>query len=433
MAKNKNFGYFMAIWLGEFVSSIGSGLTAFALGVYVFRATGSAAAVSLVSLCAFLPSILLNPVGGVLADRFDRRLMMICGDLFSAAGLLYMLICFRSGRLETFQVCVGVTISAVFLALLEPAYKATVTDLLTREEYSRASGLMQLAASAKYLLSPVIGGFLLTVTDTGTILVLDISTILITVSTVALVRSRLHARTKPAEKPAFFKDMKGGWKAVAGDRGVFAMVALISAVTFYLGILQTLLPPMVLSFSDSKTLGLVETISAAGMLPGSLLMGVFTVKRYIPAMSAGFMLAGVAMAFLGASSIPVLITTAGCMFFCTLPCINACADATIRCRIPDRLQGRAWGLISVLSQLGYVLAYACAGVLADGVFNPMLKEGGILSGTVGRLIGTGPGRGIGFMFVLSGVSVFILGFIMGRIKIIRSMEPPADVQTGSSS
>ena len=197
--KNKNFSRFLIIWLGEFISSIGSGLTAFALGVYVFQTTGSAAAVSLTALFAFLPTIMLNPVGGVVADRFDRRLMMICGDLFSAFGLVYMLICFRLGVLGTLQIYIGVTVSAVFVSLLEPAYKATVTDLLSQEDFSKASGMMQLAASSKYLLSPVLGGLLLTITDVGTILILDISTLIITVMIVAIIRKRLPPKTEHKE------------------------------------------------------------------------------------------------------------------------------------------------------------------------------------------------------------------------------------------
>ena len=89
----------MIIWFGEFVSSIGSGLTAFALAVYVFQMTGTATSVSLVILFSFLPSILLSPVAGVLADRFDRRLMMIIGDSLSALGLLFILLIMATGEI----------------------------------------------------------------------------------------------------------------------------------------------------------------------------------------------------------------------------------------------------------------------------------------------------------------------------------------------
>ncbi|MBQ8824548.1 MAG: MFS transporter, partial [Ruminococcus sp.] len=74
---------FIPIWIGEFISSIGTGMTSFALSVYVYQVYGNASAVSLVTLLAYLPTILLNPIGGLLADRYDRRVMMICGDMFS--------------------------------------------------------------------------------------------------------------------------------------------------------------------------------------------------------------------------------------------------------------------------------------------------------------------------------------------------------------
>ena len=139
---NKSFRKFMIIWFGEFVSSIGSGLTAFALAVYVFQMTGTATSVSLVILFSFLPSILLSPVAGVLADRFDRRLMMIAGDSFSALGLLFILLIMATGEIVLWQICLGVTISSIFIALMEPSYKATITDLLTEEQFSKASGLV---------------------------------------------------------------------------------------------------------------------------------------------------------------------------------------------------------------------------------------------------------------------------------------------------
>src|SRR6476646_9383194 len=99
------FGRFLCIWTGEWISSIGSGLTAFALGVYVFQLTQTATSVALVTLCAFVPSILLSPLGGVLADRYDRRLMMIAGDLLSVLGLVFILVLMLQGDPSLWQIC----------------------------------------------------------------------------------------------------------------------------------------------------------------------------------------------------------------------------------------------------------------------------------------------------------------------------------------
>jgi hypothetical protein len=110
------------------------------------------------------------------------------------------------------------------------------------------------------------------------------------------------------------------------------------------------------------------------------------------------------------------------MFFAALPFVNTCADVLIRIRVPNDVQGRAWGMISVLTQMGYVAAYAVCGALADRVFGPMLMEDGILAGSVGRLIGTGEGRGIGFMFMITGIVMFVFAVIFGSSKSIREME-----------
>ena len=155
----------MLLWSGDFVSAIGSGLTSFGLGVYIFQQTGKASQMALVTLLAFLPSLLLGPMAGVLADRYDRRLLMILGDSLSAVGLLFILVSLMHGKALLWQICVGVTVSSVFASLLEPAYKATITELLNPEQYSKASGLVQIAGSAKYLISPVLAGFLLTISD----------------------------------------------------------------------------------------------------------------------------------------------------------------------------------------------------------------------------------------------------------------------------
>jgi MFS family permease len=163
--------------------------------------------------------MLLNPVAGVLADRFDRRLMMIIGDGCSALGLLYILFCIMSGHVSEWQVYLGVGINSVFVALLEPAFKATITDLLTKEQFAKASGLVQIAGSAKFLLSPFIAGFLLTITDISTILIIDITTIVVTVPVTMLIKKQLADKQADHDKQGFFKDFADGWRVISSNKG----------------------------------------------------------------------------------------------------------------------------------------------------------------------------------------------------------------------
>ena len=369
---NKNFYNFLLLWSGEFISAVGSGLTSFGLGVYVFEQTGQASAMALVTLLAFLPGLLLSVPAGVLADRYDRRLLMLLGDGLSAVGLIFILICVLRGGAQVWQICVGVTISSLFSALMDPAYKATVTDLLTPEQYTKASGLIGIAGSAKYLVSPILAGFLLTLSDIRLLLIIDICTFFLTVFTTLAVRGMLlaggaaAASSKKNREKAFFRELKTGWRAVSQRSGVLLLVLLSSVITFFLGYLQTLFTPMVLAFSDSATLGTAETICALGMLVSSIVIGMVSLKKgYVKILSLSLAGAGFFMAVFGLKESIPLMCASGFFFFAMLPFANTALDYLLRTNIDNTCQGRAWGLIGVLSQVGYVAAYALAGVLAD--------------------------------------------------------------------
>ena len=405
----KGTGYkkFLLLWAGQMVSAIGGGLTSFGLGVYVFEQTGSAASMALVTLLAFLPTLVLSVPAGVLADRYDRRLMMMLGDGLSALGILYILICMLRGGAALWQICVGVLVSSVFSALLEPAYRATVSDLLSREEYSRASGLVSLAGSARYLISPLLAGLLLAVSDIRLLLVIDICTFFLTVIVTGAVKRGLAAKP-PEVRESFLSSLRGGWRAVTGKRGVLLLIAAASVLTCFMGAFQILAEPLLLDFTSSTVLGVTETICACGMLVSSLLLGIRGIRRgYVRVLCVSLLLAGAAMVVFGLKENIYLICASGFCFFAMLPFANNCLDYLVRTNIPAEVQGRAWGLIGFLSQIGYVVAYGAAGVLADGIASAMH---------------TGVGRGAAAVIVLAGALLGISAIGLYRIRSVRELE-----------
>ncbi|OPA73407.1 MFS transporter [Paenibacillus selenitireducens] len=423
----KSFRKFLLLWSGQLISSIGSGLTSFGLGIYVYQQTGMASAMALVTLLAFMPSLLLSAFAGVLADRYDRRLLMVLGDGLSAIGLVFILICMLRGEVQLWQICVGVTISSVFSSLLEPAYKATVTDLLTEEQYTKASGLVQVAGSAKFLISPVIAGFLLTVSDIKLLLVIDICTFFVTVTTTLAVRSGLASKTC-AQAKSFIHEFKDGWSAVSKNRGVLVLVIMTSVLTFFLGVIETLSIPMLLAFTDSSVVGMLETIVASGMLVSSVIIGFLPIKKgYVKILSISLFCVGIFMAGFGLRENIVLICISGFLFFAMMPFANVSLDFLVRTNIDNSVQGRAWALIGIISQLGFVAAYALSGVLADYVFTPLFVEGGVLADSVGKVIGTGSGRGTGFLIIIAGMLLCVTSVILYNLKSIKKLEYRGDL------
>lgn len=409
MSRRSNFGKFMLLWAGELVSSIGGGLTCFGLGVYIFRTTGSAAGMAMVTLLGFLPTLLFSVPAGVLADRYDRRLLMMIGDGLSALGIIFILICMIRGEAALWQICLGVFISATFSALLEPSYRATITDLLTKEEYSRASGLVSLAGSARYLFSPVIAGFLLGVSDVKLLLVIDICTFFLTVISAAVVRKSITARPESRQEP-FFESMKEGWDAVRGNQGILTLVIVSSAITLFMGMFQVLAEPLILAFKDAKTLGVAETICACGMLISGLILGIHGVKRkHVRVLGLSLASAGICMTGFGLMENMILICVFGFGFFAALPFANNCLDYLVRTNIADEAQGRAWGMIGFLSQIGYVLAYAVSGVAAD---------------MFGQFTGLGVGRGSAVVVQIAGLCMTLVAVICPLSASIRRLEKP---------
>lgn len=402
-----NFSKFMLLWSGEFISAIGSGLTSFGLSVYVFRQTGSAASMGLVTLLAFLPTLLFSVPAGVLADKYDRRLLMMIGDGFSALGIVYILICMLQGEAKLYQICVGVFVSAVFSSLLEPSYRATVTDLLTKEEYSKASGLVSIAGSARYLISPVLAGILLSVSDIRLLFVIDISTFILTVISTAVVRKGI-ATKETENQSGFFQSLTEGWRAIADRRGVLLLILVSSVMTCFMGAIQILSEPLILDFADSITLGAAQTICACGMLVSGLFLGMRGIKKgYVKVLAISLFLTGITMIGFGIRENIYIICLFGFLFFATLPFANNCLDYLVRTNIPDELQGRAWGVIGFLSQIGYVVAYGLAGVAADGIASKLQ---------------IGVGRGAAGVVMTAGVLLSLTALSLYPIKSIRALE-----------
>lgn len=409
MKKNNksNFSKFILLWAGELISGVGGGLTSFGLGVYVFQKTGSAASMALVTLLAFLPTLLFSVPAGVLADRYDRRLLMMIGDGCSALGIFYILVCMRSGEAALYQICIGVFVSAVFSALLEPAYRATVTDLLTKEEYSRAGGMVSIAGSARYLISPVLAGALLAVSDMRLLLLIDICTFFPTVIGAAVVRKEIAVKEKAGEE-SFIESFRQGWRAVTGRRGILILITVSALITFFMGTFQILAQPVILNFADSTVLGIGETVCACGMLVSGLFLGVKGIKSgHARILSVSLFIAGIGMAGFGVRENIFCACGVGFIFFAMLPFANNCLDYLIRRNIPDALQGRAWGLIGFISQIGYVAAYGLAGAAADKAAEKFRVS---------------VGRGAAGIVMAAGALLGLTAFFLYFVKSVRALE-----------
>ena len=419
---------FLLLWGASLISTSGSGMSSFALGIFMYQKTGMSTMTGLIILAGFLPGLLLSPFAGALADRHDRRLLMMLGDGLSIIGLLGILFSlqFMDGKLLIVGILFGAAISSAFSSLVEPSFRATISDLLEKDEYTKASGMVQLIPASRYLLSPVLSGLVLSIASIHSVLLLDILTILITLPITYIVRKEMqgtHKKTKENLK----EDLKLGFRIIYDNKGLWLLVMLGVLVSFCLGTVQTLMIPMLLSFGGESFVGFATTISALGMLVGGLILSKVSIKKgFANVLQYALLGMGIAMIAFGWWQNKVLVCIFGFCLFLSLPFANTVMDYLVRITVPTIHQGKAWGLIGLISQVGYVVAYASVGGFVDFIISPFLQESGSFSQVILALIGKGEGKSAALMIILAGIFLVIVALILPRKNEIRELEEKSE-------
>ena len=415
---------FLLLWGASLISASGSGMSSFALGIFMYQKTGLSTMTGLMILAGFLPGLIFSPFAGALADRHDRRFLMMMGDGLSIIGLLCILFSLQFLQKEMLVggILLGAAISSGFSSLVEPAFRATISDLLKKEEYTRASGMVQLIPASRYLLSPVLSGLVLSFAGIRPVLMLDILTILITLPITYIVRREMRGIPK-GEGTKLSEDLRLGFHIIYDKKGLWLLVMLGILVSFCLGTVQTLMIPMLLPFGGESFAGFATTVSACGMLVGGLILSRFSIKKdFSHILQVSLLGMGFFMAAFAWGNNKILICGFGFCLFMSLPFANAAMDYLVRVNVATTHQGKAWGLISLISQAGYVLAYALTGVAVDFIIKPFLQKEGNASKFALNIPGRAEGRSAALMIIIAAAFLMIIALTFPRKSEIRELE-----------
>jgi predicted MFS family arabinose efflux permease len=429
---------FLIIWLGQVVSLVGSGLTGFALGVWVFERTGSATQFALIGLSAVLPRVLLSPLAGAAVDRWDRRRVMILSDTGAGLSTLAIVLLLlthqlggQGGIFGTWPIYALTFVNAAFGTLQWPAFAATTSLLVSKENLGRANGLVQLGQAASEILAPALAGVLIGIIQLPGVLLIDVATFVFAVITLLLVRfprPEAPADTGPGRK-TLWSDLTLGWRYIRARPGLEGLLLFFAVVNFLWGMVGALITPMILGWASSEELGLIIAIAGAGMLAGSLLMSVWGgPQRRIRAVLSFELLSGICFMLMGLRPSFWLVAAGAFGAHVTIAVVFGANQAIWQSKVAPEVQGRVFATQQMVARAASPLAYLLAGPLADQVFNPLLTVDGQLATGVGQILGTGPGRGIGLIFLLMGavkVAVVLLGRLNPHIRNVEEELPDA--------
>ncbi len=413
---------FTALWAGYLVSITGTALTAFALGVWVYQRTGSATQFGLIFVLAFLPGILVAPLTGALVDRWSRRTVLLVTDAVGVATTLTLASLFMAGVLQPWHIAITTTIRSLLRALQVPAFSSIVILLAPKEQVGRANGMVLLAQALSQTVAPALGGVLLLGVGLKGVLLIDCATYALNVAILLLVSiPRPVASAAGTEgRGTLLGEIRQGWRYLSGRRDLVGLLLFYAALDFSVGYVDVLITPLVIAFASAAALGLVLSVGGIGLVLGSVTMTTWGGPRRRVNGLAGFAVPLGLFLCLGAlrPSVPLVMVAAFGFSFCSM-IIDGTTRSVLQLGVEPDVQGRTFALFDMLTNSVLCTSYLLAGPVADHVFEPLMRPGGALAGSVGKVLGVGHGRGMALLVLLLGGLVLLTalaGYLAPRLR-----------------
>ena len=167
---------FSVVWVGQFVSMIGTGMTRFALTIWAWQVTGEATALALVGFFSFAPVVLFSPLAGAIVDRVNRKVVMIVSDLAAGLSTIVILLLHLTGHLEIWHLYAAGFFAGAFESFQFPAYSAAISTMVDKKHYTRANAMLGMAGSASGIIAPMLAVPFLAILGINGVMAIDVAT-----------------------------------------------------------------------------------------------------------------------------------------------------------------------------------------------------------------------------------------------------------------
>ncbi|WP_455496681.1 MFS transporter [Coprobacter sp.] len=393
---------FIIIWTGQLFSILSSSVAQFAIILWISLETRSAEVLSLATIFALLPQIILGPLAGVYVDRWSRKWTMILADSFVALCSAVIAILFYYNVVEIWHIYILLMLRSVGSAFHAPAMKSSVPLLAPDSELTRIAGINQAIQSVCNIGGPAIGAALIIAFDMSVVMLLDVAGAAIACIALLFVVIPNPPKTESGDARSLLKEMHQGFREIYNNRGLSWVMATEILTTFFIMPIIALLPLMTLKNFGGGTwqVSIIEIAFGAGMLVGGVFLGIRnpsirkTTLIYVSLISLGitFWLCGLlpSSAFQWYVVLTILQGLA-------VPFYSGPFTALLQEQVDAAYLGRVFSLFDSVSLLPSVVGLFITGFIADAA-------------------------GIPNVFVACGIAVILIGIVALFIPSVRKLE-----------
>jgi MFS family permease len=421
---------FSIVWLGQLVSMSGSGMTRFALTIWVYEETGQATALAIVAIFSFAPAIFFSPIAGAIVDRVSRKKVMIASDLAAGLSTIALLVLYSTGYLEIWHLWATGFFASAFESFQFPAYSAAITTMIEKKHYTRANAMLGMVHSASTIIAPALAGGLLHVIGISGIMIIDIATFVFAIGMLLLVIIPDPAETAAgrASRGTLLQESVFGFRYIFSNRSLLGLLLIFFATNLTFGLSVILLAPMIMDRTpdniQAAILGTTMMMFGIGGVVGGLLIAAWGgFKKRIHGVLLGLILMSIFGQVIIGVGQSIHVWAVGAfltMFF--MPLVNGSSQAIWQSKVSPDIQGKVFATRRLIATISSPVAMILGGRLADAVFEPAMASGGAFAQFFQPLVGSGPGSGMAVLFVFSGILGVIVALIGYMVPVVREVE-----------
>ena len=409
---------FYILWFSQSLSQLGSSITAFALTLWLYEKTGSALSTAALTICTYLPYVLMSVFAGAISDRFDKKKTMLWCDIFAALCTVIVYLMYKRNLLEGWHLYVINILSGLMNSIQQPASEVAYTMLTPKEYYQKSSAMQYLSKSLISVGSPLIASVLYGFAKLDGAVFADLTSFVVAF-TVLLLFIRLPAiKEENEEKGSFIEMTKEGLRFLKENRLILDIMLFMSGVNLVASAFDAVLPAMIIPNprGGNTVLGIVTSCSGIAMVIGSLFASIMPKpKDRVKVIYLTMLFAlGVENFFLAFSRKPVVWCIGQILGWILVPVMSANQNVIMKNVVPMELMGRIYACRNTFQFATIPIGLFLGGFFTDVWAEPFMAKNAA-NAFLTALFGSGKGSGASLMMFVLGLAGIAVCLIFGRI------------------
>ncbi|QFZ20981.1 MFS transporter [Saccharothrix syringae] len=354
---------FRLLFVGRSLSTVSDSLVPAALSLTIVLATGSASALATVLVCAMVPRLLLLPLGGAVADRFDVRRVAVTADLVRCATQAFVGVELLTSGPHLAHLCVAQAVAGAASACALPTTSPLVAGVVEGAARQRANAVMGVSRSVSLLFGPALAAALILLAGPGWVFLVDATAFAVSAALLAAIRS---ARAEPVPRRSIRADLAEGWAEVRARDWYWTGLVVHAVWNFTAGVLLTLGPVIAVTRLGGEGAWLaVLQAGGIGLLLGSLLAGRARLRRPVLVANLGLATYAVPLALFAVPA-PVAAVVAGYgLALVALGFLNPTWDTVVQANVPEHALARVTAYDWLFSLAAQPLGFALGPLVAQ--------------------------------------------------------------------